>query len=135
MAVDKIVQISSFTLPMLELQVPTAGNPLGVSSCPDNGTGGVGCVIHTPNVRAGEDVPTQISVWGVDPDQTQQVNFDATAPGADPAAMGNFLSDIALTQPGWISFNPADVNPISFGPGLRARPVRRCTTAAPITPC
>ncbi len=118
---DKSVQISSFTMPMLQLQVPTAGNPLGVSSCPANGTGGVGCVIHTPNVRAGEDVPTQISVWGVDPDETQPVSFDAEAPGADPAAMGNFLSDIALIQPSWISFNPADVDPISFGPGPQSQ--------------
>ncbi len=102
--------------------VLTHGNAPGVQSCAEGTNGylspGLGCIVQTPNVTAGEAGPTQISMWNTEGSrQSDPLNLDANAADADPTAMGNFLSGIADIRSSWITFNPDQANPISWGHG------------------
>ncbi len=101
--------------------INTTGYSAGINACtPIAGRGmasELGCLVQTPNVLAGESGPTQISIWTNNPSQSGPITMDAAAPGSDPVAMGNFLSGIAAWNPGWVSFNASQANPISFGTG------------------
>src|SRR6476619_4374682 len=109
--------------------VHLTGYQPGVNSCAIDGDQyNVGCIVQTPNLLIGEHSPTQISIWATNPNETQPVDFDASDPGADKAAMGNFLSGIATLQPSWITFGP-DADPVTWGTGpqdLAGPVVRNC---------
>ena len=109
--------------------VHLTGYQPGVNSCAIDGDQyNVGCIIQTPNLLIGEHSPTQISIWATNPNETQPIDFDASDPGADRTAMGNFLSGIATLQPSWITFGP-DADPVTWGSGpqdLAGPVVRNC---------
>lgn len=103
----------------------------GINSCAADplSSSDVGCVSQAPNQVAGQSGPTQYSFWSTDPSQTQSPVFDAAASGNDPAAMGEFLSDIANIQPSWIAFTPDPADAITWGQGpqaLAGSPIWNC---------
>jgi len=89
----------------------------------------MGCMVQTPNVIAGESGPMQISIWTANPQRNgAATDLDATAAGADPAAMGNFLSGLATIDPSSVSFD-TNVDSVAWSTGkqvMAGAPVWNC---------
>jgi hypothetical protein len=124
---DHVSDISAIRITGYQPGVATGCTPWpGRTNAPE-----MGCMVQTPNVIAGENGPMQISIWTANPQHNGvPTNLDATAAGADPGAMGNFLAGLATMNPSSISFD-TNVDSVAWSTGkqvVAGPPVWNCGT-------